>query len=226
VGVAASITRPIDITHSSSEFTLLKSQSKPATPLSTDCPLCQDPFVQTVIRRKIKQLLCFPEFQVHESEDLCQEFLAQLSLAMKKQRDETGHRNPFIVMVIERKARNMLEFRLQSVRAEENTASLNVMVEDGNGRRRERSQCITEDDQQRRLEVHKRSATDTFNLQQDMASVIANMPDEWREFLSLRSEHSLSETARIMNVPRSRLKTLVPKIAEVFEEAGLRDYLS
>lgn len=226
MGVAASVTRPIDITQSSSECTLLHAQSQPTTTVPSDCPLCEDPFVQTVIRRKIKQLLYFPEFQSHESEDLRQEFLAQLSVAMKKHRDEVGHRNPFIVMVIERKASSMLEYRRQSVRAEDNPASLNVMIDDGNGRRRERGQCLAEDDQQRRLAVHKRSATDTFNLQQDMASVIANMPHQWREFLRLRSEHSLSETARIMNVPRSRLKALVPKIAEVFEESGLRDYLS
>jgi hypothetical protein len=225
VGVAASVTRPIDITQSTPESTVSHALTNPTPACSSDCALSQDPFVQTVIGRKIKQLLCFPEFHLHESEDLRQEFLAQLTTAMKKHRDEIGHRNPFIVMVIERKASNMLEYRRQSLRAEENIASLNVMIDDGNGKRRERSQCISEDDQHRRLEVHKRSATDTLNLQQDMASVIANMPDEWREFLHLRSEHSLSETARIMNVPRSRLKALVPKIAEVFEAAGLRDYL-
>lgn len=193
---------------------------------NADCPLAHDPFVLTVINRKIGQLLCFPEFHSHESEDLRQEFMAQLTIAMKKHREEIGHRNPFIVMVIERKASNMLEYRRQAMRAEDNITSLNVMIDNGDGKRCERSQCISEDDQRRRLEVFKRPETDLVNLREDLAAVIAKMPEEWREFLRLRSQHSLSATARIMNVPRSRLKTLVPKIAQIFEEAGLRDYLA
>lgn len=190
------------------------------------CSLSDDPFVQTVIKRKINQLLSRPEFHPHEDEDLRQEFMSQLSVAMKTHRDDVGHRNPYIVMVIERKASNLLEHRRQAIRAEENVTSLNVMIDDGNGKRRERGQCISEDDQHRRLEVSKRPATEQFNLEQDMATVIASMPELWQELLRHRSQHSLAQTARIMGVPRSRLKSLIPKIAEVFEKAGLRDYLA
>ena len=83
------------------------SSTKPQA--SCDCPLSDDPIVQTVIRRKVRQLMAFPEFCPHEEEDLRQELMGQLDVGMKKHRAEVGHRNPFIVMVVDRKAATLLE---------------------------------------------------------------------------------------------------------------------
>ena len=73
--------------------------SKHTTQESCDCPLSDDPFVQTVIRRKVRQLMVFPEFYPHEEEDLRQELLAQLDVGMKKHRADVGHRNPFLSLI-------------------------------------------------------------------------------------------------------------------------------
>ena len=199
--------------------------SQHTTQESCDCPLSDDPFVQTVIRRKVRQLMVFPEFYLHEEEDLRQELLAQLDVGMKKHRADVGHRNPFIVMVVDRKAANLLEYRRQQMRAEQNIGSLNVPVTESDGKRRDRIHCISEDDQRRKLEVSQLSRTEVVELRCDLQTIIASLPDHWQQFLQLRSEHSLSETARIMGVPRSTANSWVPKIAAIFEEAGLRDYL-
>lgn len=198
------------------------SQSSPIT--TEACPLSEDPFALTVIQRKVQQLLTFPEFEPYEDEDLQQELMSQLDSAMKDHRDDVGHRNPYIVMVIERKASNLLEYRRQILRAKEATHSLNVQVRDGDGNSCELIQTISESDQRRRLEFTTMPATDQFDLQQDIKTVIASLPEQWQTFLRLRSEHTLTAAAEVMGVPRSTAKSWVPRIAEVFEEAGLRDY--
>ena len=141
--------------------------SQHTTQESCDCPLSEDPFVQTVIRRKVRQLMVFPEFYPHEEEDLRQELLAQLDVGMKRHRAEVGHRNPFIVMVVDRKAANLLEYRRQQMRAEQNIGSLNVPATESDGKCRDRIHCISEDDQRRKLETSQLSRTEIVELRCD-----------------------------------------------------------
>ncbi|GAA5509208.1 hypothetical protein [Novipirellula caenicola] len=186
--------------------------------------LADDAFTQTVIRRKVRQLLTYPEFAQHEAEDIHQELQTRLEEAMRLHDDDVGHRNPYITMIVDRQASHLLKFRRWKTRADLGTSSLNVMIESG-GEYRELLQCVSDDDRRRRLETAELSETDLVDMRNDLSVVIAKLPDEWQRFMKLRLNHSVAECSRIMNVPRSTLKSWLPKIAEIFQEEGLRDYI-
>jgi RNA polymerase sigma factor (sigma-70 family) len=202
------------------------SVSAPAqSPIASTVPtLTEDPFAQTVIRRAVGRLLRCPEFAPHESEDLHQELQAQLDRAMRSHDATIGHRNPFITMVVNRAATNLRAYRLHKIRDDREVTSLNVMVESG-GERRELIQCISEDDNRNRIETAKLTDTELVDLRHDLTVAIATLPEHWQRLLKLRTDHSLRECSQIMDVPLSTLKYWLAKIAVVFREQGLHEYL-
>lgn len=202
------------------------SVSTPSQPqlASTVPTLTEDPFAQTVIRRCVGRLLRCPEFAPHEAEDLQQELQAELDRAMRSHDATIGHRNPFITMVVNRAATNLRAYRLHKIRDDREVTSLNVMVESG-GERRELIQCISEDDNRNRIETAKLSGTELVDLRHDLAAASEALPEHWQRLLKLRTDHSLRECSRIMDVPLSTLKYWMAKIAIVFREQGLHEYL-
>ena len=201
------------------------SVSTPTQPkTASTVPLTEEPFAQTVIRRAIKRLLRCPEFAPHEAEDLHQELQSQLERAMRSHDSTIGHQNPFITMVVNRAATNLRTYRTHKIRDDREVTSLNVMVESG-GERRELIQCISEDDNRNRIETAKLTETELVDLQHDMEVVIAKLPEHWQQLLRLRKDHSLRECSQIMDVPLSTLKYWMTKIATVFREESLHEYL-
>lgn len=200
------------------------SNSPQFHPASTTSTLADDPFAQTVIRRTVARLLLYPEFAPYEADDLRQELQSQLDHAMRTHDAEVGHRNPFITMVIARAAVNLRAYRQKQRRDGHEVSSLNVVIETS-GERRELIQCISEDDDRQRLETVKLSDTELVDLRHDMAVVIAKLPESWQQLLKLRMDHSLRECSQIMDVPLSTLEYWLTKIAEVFRDEGLNEYL-
>jgi RNA polymerase sigma factor (sigma-70 family) len=183
-----------------------------------------DPFVQTVIRRAIIRLLRCPEFATHEAEDIHQDLLLLLVRAMRSHDATIGHQNPFITMVVNRAATNLRAFRTHKLRDDREVSSLNVMVESG-GERRELIQCISEDDNRNRIETAKLTEIELVDLRHDMEVAILKLPENWQRLLRLRKDHSLRECSQIMDVPLSTLKYWLTKIAAVFREESLHEYL-
>lgn len=196
-------------------------------PSTESVDIHNDPFTREVIRRKVNQLLNRTEFAGEDADDLTQEFLGRVTSAMASYRSDVGHRNPFIVTIVERHVARMLEHRQAAMRAAPPTASLSVIIRDKDIGPTEFAQTIGQDEQGRRLSMQRRiSEREHADLKHDLALLMAELPPQWQEFLRLRATHTISEVSREMGVHRTTLSTWMQRIAEIFEKAGLREYLS
>jgi RNA polymerase sigma factor (sigma-70 family) len=63
------------------------------------------------------------------------------------------------------------------------------------------------------------------DLAEDLKAALADLPDELRALAERLKRETVSQAARAMGVPRSSLYRPVDKLRQVFERAGLRDYL-
>ncbi len=209
-----------------SNLSTLQSIQTDATITDPPLPLMQDPFVCKVIDHRVRMLMAMPEFAPHEREDVRQELFARLDLAMRQQHDPAvGHRHPFIVAVVARQAASVLEPRQQQRRDEPTLASLSDAV-GGSGQPSNLGHCITNGDNGKRIGTVKRSDEDLFDLREDVQRTLEMLTPEQRELVELLPTCSLLEVSRRLGVSRSRLRTMVKNIATIFEERGLRDYLS
>ncbi|QDV62637.1 RNA polymerase sigma factor [Crateriforma conspicua] len=188
--------------------------------------LIADCFTRKIIHRRVTQLLRLAEFVGDTVDDLTQEFLIRLTDAMKHHDDEVGHRNPYIVSIVDRHTATMLEHRRAKVRYTADGVSLDQRINDGEVGPRAMVDLLNQDDKSRRLQTEKRDSIDATNLRDDLASVLAELPADEREFLILLREHNVTDVAEILDLPRSTVVSRLEKLTQVFEDAGLRDYLA
>jgi DNA-directed RNA polymerase specialized sigma24 family protein len=76
-----------------------------------------------------------------------------------------------------------------------------------------------------RLGRRTRAAEDHFNLNADVAEVIAQLPPELRELAEQLKHLPKAEVARRLGLPTSSMRPDLRKLRRLFEKAGLRSYL-
>lgn len=187
--------------------------------------LIGDPFTRKVIHRRVTQLLRMAEFASDTEDDLTQEFLIRLTDAMKHHSDEVGHRNPYIVSVVDRFTATLMEHRRAMVRYTADGVSLDQRISDTEIGPVSFVDMLSQCDQERRLQTCKLEVNERTNLKFDLAAVMDQLSENEQRFLNLLRGHTVTEVAQIMELPRSTLVSWLEKIATIFEEAGLREYL-
>ena len=188
--------------------------------------LIADSFTRKVIHRRVTQLIRLAEFASDTADDLTQEFLIRLTDAMVHHDDDIGHRNPFIVSIVDRHTATMLEHRRAKVRYTADGVSLNIQVSDSELGPQPFVNLLSDTDKSRRLQTLEREDNDRSNLRDDLAVVIAKLPEDEQRFVTLLREHSVTEVAEIMQMPRSTIVSWIEKLQVVFDEEGLREYLA
>lgn len=203
----------------------MPSISEPkTTPIAPS--LTKDPFTRKVVSRRVGQLLRRPDFAGDTEDDLTQDFLGRLADAMTRHSDEVGHRNPFIVMIVDRYVATLVEHRQASMRRTETPVSLSQTIVDSDIGAVEMAQTIGEHEQDRRLETRRLDQNDYSNLKHDLAVVLSRLTPQQQKFVRLLGDHSIADIARLMGVPRTTLNFWRAKIVKIFEEAGLHEYTS
>jgi DNA-directed RNA polymerase specialized sigma24 family protein len=188
--------------------------------------LAHDPFICKVIHRSVRGLLRRPEFAEDTAEDLTQELLGRVSEAMTQHRSEIGHRNPFVIAIVDRYIANLVEHRSAAVRRTDRAVSINQLIRDGESGAIEMMQTIGQEDHERRLQSRRISQSNSSDLKHDLAIVLAQFTEQEQEFMRLLGDHSVAEASRIMGVPRTTLLSWRKRIARKFDDEGLRDYLA
>ncbi|WP_442511613.1 RNA polymerase sigma factor [Novipirellula sp. SH528] len=188
--------------------------------------LIADSFTRKVIHRRVTQLIRLAEFAIDTADDLTQEFLIRLTDAMVHYDDDIGHRNPFIVSIVDRYSATMLEHRRAKVRYTADGVSLNIQVNDCELGPQPFIELLSDKDKTRRLQTLEREDSDRTNLKDDLATVIAKLPADEQRFVDLLRDHSVTEVAEIMQVPRSTIVSWIEKLKDFFDEEGLREYLA
>lgn len=188
--------------------------------------LSNDPFIKSVIQRKVRLVISVSSFDQHDREDLEQEIYIRVAKSVEQFDEKVGHLYPFICTLVQRHLANLVRNRGRSKRGPSRIGSLSLMVTLPDGGSTELSQLIGEDDRNRRLGRESRlSEQDLTDLQIDLAQEIAKLPEQWRHLLQRRQTQSMSEIARDLGVPRTTLNDWMRHIRSRFEAVGLDKYL-
>ena len=179
---------------------------------------------RSFIRGNVGRLIGKADFRRQDRQDLEQEVWTRLWARLRNYRKEKGQPHAFLAVAIERILVNLLRDRYAEKRDFRRVRSLLVKVRMDEGAV-ELAQTISQQEQDARQGRSPRSDTERSDLVQDVADVIARLSEDQQQLAEQLQHHSLAEIARQRGVPRSTLQSRVRKLREIFDHAGLRDYL-
>ncbi|MCA9215109.1 MAG: sigma-70 family RNA polymerase sigma factor [Planctomycetales bacterium] len=188
--------------------------------------LIADPFTRKVIHRRVNQLLRLAEFASDSEDDLTQEFLIRLTDAMKVHCESVGHRNPYIVSVVDRYSATLLEHRRASIRYSVDGVSLDQSVSEAELGPVLFADTLSQQDQKRRLQIRELEPREHSDLKSDLLAVIKKLSPSDQALLKLLRDQNVTDAAKTLGIPRSTLASRVENIAEILEAEGLREYLA
>jgi RNA polymerase sigma-70 factor (ECF subfamily) len=183
-------------------------------------------FIRGIIGRKVAQLIGRAGFTRQDRKDLEQDLFARVIQSLPKFNPDRAHLNTFVTTVVERYVANVLRNQRAVKRDRRGTTSLNVMIEITDEGPTELVQTIGDRELDARLGRERRSEQELTELAMDLSSVIATLPIAWQALLELRKSKTMAEVAREMGLPRTTLLEWIRRIRQIFEKAGLGDYVS
>ncbi len=186
-----------------------------------------DPYAVEIIRFKARQLVGQAGFTVADRDDLEQELILDLLRRLPKYDPSRAKLNTFIARVVEHKIATLIEKQTAHKRDYRRCpCSLNERFEEEEeGRSVERAETLDQEDYLLRIGVEPRAAEELRALALDVAAVVENLPLELHELCRRLGQETVSEISRDTGVPRATLYQSVKKLREIFEDAGLKDYL-
>jgi RNA polymerase sigma-70 factor (ECF subfamily) len=183
-------------------------------------------YAAKVIRHKARQLVGTAGYTESERDDLEQEMMLDLLMRLPKYDANKATQKTFVARIIERKISTLIRHHTCEMRDYRREAcSLNERLEAENGATVELSETVAQEERDRMTGRRSRSAQEDWEFAQDMAATLARLPENLRRFCELLMTGNISDAAREMGVPRTTLNDHVKKLREIFEDAGLRDYL-
>jgi RNA polymerase sigma-70 factor, ECF subfamily len=162
-------------------------------------------FAHGIIRRKIKQLIGRAGFTKEDRKDLEQELILRLLKSLSSFNPDQAHRNVFTTTVIERYVANILRDKQAEKRDHRRIGSLNVPIDMGDDDVGELADLISQIEYDARRGRQPRSDEDLAQLVQDMAEVLAHLPDDLRELAERLKTQKVAEIARENGIPRTTL---------------------
>ena len=186
-----------------------------------------DAYAVEIIRFKARQLVGQAVFTVADRDDLEQELILDLLRRLPKYDPSRAKRNTFIARVVEHKIATLIEKQTAQKRDYRRCpCSLNERFEEEEeGRSVERAETLDQEDYLLRIGVEPRAPEELRALALDVAAVVKNLPPELHELCRRLGQKTVSEISRDTGVPRATLYQSVTKLREIFEYAGLKDYL-
>jgi RNA polymerase sigma-70 factor (ECF subfamily) len=174
-----------------------------------DDKIVLDLFAQGIIRRKVRLLVKRAGFTTQDRPDLEQELVMMLVQGLNRFDPDQGHPNVFVTTVIERAVARILRKR----------------------RAKKRDGCMVHSlhrptDGQPTDPIDPQAGREgEVDLANDLADVLARLPEKLRDLAERLKHRSLSAVARDLGVPRTTLQRKVQHLRRFFENAGLRIYL-
>ena len=185
-----------------------------------------DPYAVRLIKYKARQLIGKAGFTASDRDDLEQELILDLLRRLPKFNPKRAQLNTFIARVVEHKIASLIEARKAGIRDYRRCPfSLNDRFEDEEGRSVERVDTFDQEDYLLRTGAQSRPSDELSALTIDVAAVVKTLPPELRELCRRLKAESVTEISRDTGVPRGTIYEGIKRLREIFEDAGLRDYL-
>lgn len=187
---------------------------------------CFDEFTARFIRAKVRQLIGRAGFTEADREDLLQDFALDLLQRGQKFHPDTATWQAFVVVVCENRYATLFAHRRAAKRAAKHeSGSLNRPIKDAEGNRTEFGAMLPDSQQQLRSRQHCRSQQELWELAQDIARVLDEMPPTMRKVCEIVMRESKAAAARELGISQGKLYEIIGRILARFDKAGLRDYL-
>jgi len=194
---------------------------------SENCFTGLDDYAVRLIRHKARQLARRSDFSGSDRQDIEQELLLDLLRRLPDYRPDRAQRSTFVARVIEHKVATLLEARGREKRgARVRTRSLSEQVRDCEGEAASLADTVREQDYFRRTGQHRRQRTDRCDLCMDVQTILARLSPEHRRLCGLLQTMSVAAASRELGIPRGTLYEEIAKLRAIFEDAGLRKFLS
>ncbi len=186
-----------------------------------------DPYAVEIIRFKARQLVGQAGFTVVDRDDLEQELILDLLRRLPNYDPKRAKRNTFIARVVEHKIATLIEKQTAHKRDYRRCrCSLNERFEEEEeGRSVERAETLDQEDYLLRIGVEPGAAEELRVLALDVVVVLETLPPELGDLCRRLKQETVAEISRDTGVPRATLYQSVTKLREIFEDAGLKDYL-
>ena len=185
-----------------------------------------DPYAAGLIRFKARQLVGKAGFTASDREDIEQELTLDLLRRLPKYNPKRAQLNTFIARVVEHRVATLIEAQKAGIRDYRRCRySLNDRFEDEDGRLVERVDTFDQEDYLLRTGAQSRPSEETNALAVDVAAVLEELPRELHNLCWRLMAETVSEISRDTGVPRGTIYESIKKLREIFEDAGLRDYL-
>ena len=185
-----------------------------------------DPYAVRLIKYKARRLIGQAGFSVSDRDDLEQEMILDLLRRLPKYNPKRAQLNTFIARVVEHRIATLIEARKAGIRDYRRCPySLNDRFEDEEGRSVERVETLDQEDYLLRTGAQSRPADELSALAIDVAAVLERLPPELRELCRRLGTETVTEISRDAGVPRGTIYESIKELREIFEDAGLKDYL-
>ena len=185
-----------------------------------------DPYAVRLIKYKARRLIGQAGFTASDREDIEQELVFDLLRRFPKYNPKRAQLNTFIARVVEHRVATLIEARKAGIRDYRRCPfSLNDRFEDADGRSVERVDTFDQEDYLLRTGAQSRPSDELSALAIDVAAVLETLPPELRELCRRLKAESVTEISRDTGVPRGTIYESIKKLREIFEDAGLKDYL-
>lgn len=178
-----------------------------------------------IIRKKVLQMIGRAGFMRQDHSDLEQELLARLLQSLKSFDPQKAHRNVFVTAVVNRDVASILRDKKAAKRDHRRVCSLNVRIEVTEEGTAELADTIGDQERNAQRGQCPRSPEELAQLAMDVADLLPDWPEELRRVAEELTTKSKSQAARDLGIPRSTLYERVRRIRQLFEKAGLREYL-
>ena len=185
-----------------------------------------DPYAAGLIRFKARQLVGQAGFTASDREDIEQELILDLLRRLPKYDPKRAQRNTFIARVVEHRVATLIEAQKAGIRDYRRCrCSLNDRFEDEDGRSVERAETFDQEDYLLRTGAQSRPSDELSALAIDVTAVLEELPPKLRNLCRRLKDETVTEISRGTGVPRGTIYESIKKLREIFEDAGLMDYL-
>lgn len=183
-------------------------------------------FAVRCIRRKAKQLVGRAGLTNSDRDDLEQDLTVKLLEAFSKFDPDIADWKAFVKTVVERHAANLLREQRAEKRSASRQSSLHTIVDhDEFGIPTTLGDSFTEHEHDARTGADSRGDIDLLELREDVATVIASLPEDLREICDRLKHDGARQVARDLNMPQTTICRRIETIREHFEAAGF-DFFS